>query len=480
MNKKDITLNGEKIEIREPCIMIINSINDKYSNPPIYELSLKPYKENNEINMSKLPFHLKGDLKVLETSNKERIIAGYASVIEVDQEDQLIPKETLKSGIETLLKKSEYANLMLVHQNIQIGQILTEWGELKTHVDDKGLFIVAKIRDDLKTANEIWNQILEHKINGFSIAAEVLLDHEECDKDKCITIIDKINIFEISVCNKPVNAKSGFIVISKAKDNKEKDVQNINVCEICSNKGVQEMKEEKTEETSKDLDVVEESEEETIEEEKTEKTEETEKTEPVEEKQEETEEKSEEEPETPSIEETIASLSREIESLKGVIDELKSEKELPEEEPEEEIPEEEIPEEEEMAEEEKAEPVEEPEEVIEESTEEVKEASEEEEEEEEELDEYPYPSKKDFDELKKSVDNIIEKLSKIDELEELKKTLKSKDEQICALNKRLETIEKSEDKSKAKIEKPKEEESEEKDLGLIKDPYRTGVLYRDM
>ena len=74
---------------------------------------------------------------------------------------------------------------MLVHQNVQIGQILEEWGDLKTHVDDKGLFIVAKIRDDLQIANEVWNQILGHKLNGFSIAAEVLLDHKVCDDEKC-------------------------------------------------------------------------------------------------------------------------------------------------------------------------------------------------------------------------------------------------------------------------------------------------------
>ena len=40
-------------------------------------------------------------------------------------------------------------------------------------------------------------------------------------------VIDKINIFEISVCSKPVNVKSGFVIISKS--NMKNDNENDNV-----------------------------------------------------------------------------------------------------------------------------------------------------------------------------------------------------------------------------------------------------------
>ena len=428
---------------------------------PTYELVIKPYSNPDKIDMTTVPFHLSGHMKILEKGEKDRIIAGYASVIEVDQEEQLIPKETLENGIETLLSKTEYANLMLVHQNIQIGQVLTEWGDLKTHVDEKGLFIVASIRNDLETANEIWSQILDNKLNGFSIAAEVLLSHDECDKSKCINVIDKINIFEISVCSKPVNKKSGFMVVSKSK---EEDVDTSDVCEICSIKGNQDMKkvkkakeptEEKpdTVENTEEKETIEEkTEEEPKEEEKAEEPEEKAKEEPKEEPEEEPKEEEKSEPEVPSVEDTIANLAREVEALKGIISELQEKQEKPEEE----IPPEE--EDEEM-----------PEPPVEESKSEP--------EQEKKAEEIQTPSKSDFDTLKESVDTLIEKFSKIDELQ---KSIKSKDEQLCSLNKRLEIIEKSEEKSKTLIDSEDEPEEEKDTLELIRDPYRTGVIYRDL
>ena len=416
-----------------------------------YEIIIRPIdkeiiQENNII--IKIPFHLRGEMKVLEEAKKDRIIAGYASVIEVDQEEQLIPKETLKDGIETLLSNSEYANLMLVHQNIQIGQIISEWGELITHVDEKGLFIVAKIRTDLRTANEIWDKILEHELNGFSIAAEVLLDHEECDNNKCITVIDKINIFEVSVCTKPVNAKSGFIVISKSKDN-DVNISEEDVCEDCSIKGITNMEKE---EISKELP---------------------EEPKEVEDATTEVEETEEAQEESPTIEDTLEALTREIEALKGVVEELKGAKEEPEEEPVVEEPE--VPEEEKQ-EPEEDDPIEDTPEGTEEEPEEEK-APEPEpelepepvEEKEEEPVEYPYPSKKDFDDLKKSVEDLISKFSN-----------KSKDEKIDTLIKRVEIIEKSEMDRKAIVETDDETEEEQERFDLIRDPVRTGVLYRDM
>jgi phage head maturation protease len=70
---------------------------------------------------------------------------------------------------------------MLVHKNIQVGKILPGYNEVKTHVDEQGLFIVAEIRNDLEIANKLWECILNGDLNSFSIAGEVLLSHDECD-----------------------------------------------------------------------------------------------------------------------------------------------------------------------------------------------------------------------------------------------------------------------------------------------------------
>ncbi len=173
-----------------------------------FELVLRPVKTSKKSKKEKslyIPIHLFGNIKIIDKSDGRRIIAGYGNIAVVDSENQIIPTESLKGGLETLLKDPAYANLMIVHRNIQIGKIIEEYGELTTHVDEKGLFIVAELRSDIKTANNIWEQILDGKLNGFSIGCEVIDDHKECDLsgDNCVEVLDNINIFEVSVCIPP-------------------------------------------------------------------------------------------------------------------------------------------------------------------------------------------------------------------------------------------------------------------------------------
>ena len=191
---------------------------------PLYALKVERINPPKTIQMSH-PFKMYGNLKIVSKAEKEggkRIIAGYANVAIPDKSNDLITLEALKEGIQTLLSDPSYANLMVVHRNIQIGKILPEYNGFTTHVDDKGLFIVAEIRSDLKIANEVWEKILSGEYNGFSIAAEVLSSKYVCDGKVCHNVIDKLNIFEVSVCKLPVNPKSGFIILSKC--NKCEDI----------------------------------------------------------------------------------------------------------------------------------------------------------------------------------------------------------------------------------------------------------------
>ena len=148
----------------------------------------------------------------------DRIIGGYCSVTIVDSENQLITKEALESALFNFMEKKQFRNIMLSHSAIQVVEVILSYKEFKTHVDDYGMFILVKVRDDLETANEVWEQILKNELNGFSIHAEIAKDgmHKEND----ILIIDKLNLFEISITNSPVNKYARFDVISKSKSNK--------------------------------------------------------------------------------------------------------------------------------------------------------------------------------------------------------------------------------------------------------------------
>ena len=117
--------------------ILYNNAGSYTSYIPIYELNLVPYEDYEVIEMSnKIPFSLNGNIDIVEKSNDDnrRIIAGYASVAVVDSENQFIPVDVLKNGLETLIKDPNYANLMLVHKNIQIGRILLSYGNLKFQI----------------------------------------------------------------------------------------------------------------------------------------------------------------------------------------------------------------------------------------------------------------------------------------------------------------------------------------------------------
>jgi len=344
---------------------------------------------------------LLGNIKVIHKSDGQKIIAGYASLAVVDTENDYIPVEVLKEGLNTLMKDESYSNIMIVHKNIQIGKILKKYEELKTHVDEKGLFIVAEIRDDLEIAKETWKKIEDGEIRGFSIGGEIIEEHEECDDKKCIKVIDKINLFEISVCSSPVNKDSGFEIVSKCYvsemlknyNDKMKKSKNDKQPEV-EEKAEEEPCEDCKEEVTKDL-----------------------KDAPVEEIEDpnQEEEKSEPEPEEPQ--EEILTKADIIETIKDTITEtLKSlhEKELQEDE------------EEEMEEEEEEEDEEEPEE-------EKKKADDDDEEEEvEESDEELKLAVKARDEViegfKEEIKQLKEQVKKLEEVEETPKTSKESEE----------------------------------------------------
>ena len=160
---------------------------------------------NNVIHMDIL-----GNFDIIsKEENSDRVIAGYGNCSIIDSDNQHIPPQVLQKGIETLLNDDGfYANIMLTHSNIQIGKIIDSYGEHKTHVDDNGLYIVATLRKDLEIANNVWDKIVNGEIDSFSISGEVIASHNVCDSNSCWEQIDKINLFEISLCQFPVNKAS--------------------------------------------------------------------------------------------------------------------------------------------------------------------------------------------------------------------------------------------------------------------------------
>jgi len=383
-------------------------------NDKLYELKPKTI-----IDKEQYKLDLKGKINYIQKGEGRRIIAGYASVAVADKEDQLIPIETLKKGIETLLKDPHYANLMLIHKNIQIGKIIESYKDYTTRVDDKGLFCVCEIRQDTKIANEIWQDILDGVYTGFSIGCEVIGEPtQQCDGDKCVTVLDNINIMEVSVCSSPINTDSGFIVISKSEFDKE---YVCNECKDSINK-MADKKELKNDESKE--------------------TKEPEKKEEVETKKEEqkTEEKSEENFLSDLIDK-LESIERRINAMEGLVQESLDKSEEKVEEPKDTKEKSETKEKEEKVED-KSEEVKEPETKAEEKTKE-----------EPKTDDVFTDIKSQLEKLNERIDSLENKAKE----QEYEMALKARDDQIDALNKKVQLLEKSDD---TKDEKTDENETE--------------------
>ncbi len=167
--------------------------------------------------------------KADEEEEKEYIVGGYASPQVIDKEHHLITKEAMREDLPRFLAEPKYRNAMLLHSNVQVGEVLPTWthpktGQVfKTEIDDIGLFCVIKIRTDKNRppiVDQVIKDIEEGKLASFSISGDAPLEsrHYTCQDGKCFWLISKIVFYEITVCELGVNQDAKLVVLSKSAD----------------------------------------------------------------------------------------------------------------------------------------------------------------------------------------------------------------------------------------------------------------------
>jgi len=158
------------------------------------------------------------------------IIAGYASVEVIDSQKELIPIPVIKEAWEQFRKNKDFYFGSLMHSNIPIIKVLDEYtdseGQVwKSGVDENGLFIVAAVRQDIEKGKQSWELIKQGKLTGFSIGGEALASHTVCE-GKCYTRVDKMELHEIAVVDRPANAPSVFKILKGEKFKRRVDAIN--------------------------------------------------------------------------------------------------------------------------------------------------------------------------------------------------------------------------------------------------------------
>src|SRR6478752_5506599 len=130
---------------------------------------------------------------IQKVDKEQRVVAGYASTEAVDAHGEIVTKAAIEAALDDYL---EFANVREMHQLSAVG--VTE----EASVDDKGLYIAAKITDDVA-----WGKVTSGTYKGFSIGGKTLARDPD---DK--TIITKILLTEISLVDRPSNPEARFDV----------------------------------------------------------------------------------------------------------------------------------------------------------------------------------------------------------------------------------------------------------------------------
>jgi uncharacterized coiled-coil DUF342 family protein len=92
------------------------------------------------------------------------------------------------------------------------------------------------------------------------------------------------------------------------------------------------------------------------------------------------------------------------------------------------------------------------------------------------------PAEKELDEIKNSIQELAKSLKSEDESKEIETLIKSKEDEIAALNERIETLEKAEvpPKTTTEVEEEREDVVIDKPKSkFAKDSLGTGVWYKD-
>lgn len=146
------------------------------------------------------------ELPKVEDKIESIYIEGYASTNDVDRAGDIVPKSVWEEGIKNYLK-----NPIILAQHDHDDPI----GRMTDYkIDDKGLWVKARI----SAAAEVFNLIKDEVLTAFSIGFRIL--DAEYNSATELFVVKELELLEISVVSVPCNQNTIFN-LSKAFDNTE-------------------------------------------------------------------------------------------------------------------------------------------------------------------------------------------------------------------------------------------------------------------
>ena len=166
------------------------------------------------------PVQHSGNISIVKSDN-DLVIAGYASVEMVDKQGDLITRGALRDAFDGFMKADGYRNVQLAHSNIQVGEVINNYTDhdgrvWKSGVDDAGMFVVIRLRDDIEKAREVANEIRKGALRGFSIGGQAFKRMRKSDSSHGdYTEISKLELHEVTICEKGINPEATFRILKE-------------------------------------------------------------------------------------------------------------------------------------------------------------------------------------------------------------------------------------------------------------------------
>ena len=167
---------------------------------------------------------VESDFSILKADNL--VIGGYASIEVVDKQNDLITLKALNEAVGKFMEDKKFRNVMSNHSNVQVGEVIESYRDTngtvhKTHVDDVGFYVVIKLRDDIEKAKEISRGIRKGTLRSFSIGGQALSKQKRNnDEFGEYSEIDKLELHEVTICEKGINPEAKFDVLKEDKGEK--------------------------------------------------------------------------------------------------------------------------------------------------------------------------------------------------------------------------------------------------------------------
>lgn len=146
------------------------------------------------------------------------VIGGPASVETIDKEGHLIPVEVLDEAFTNFMKLHRGRDLNFSHSDVQIGWVLPAYiasngAVYKSGVDDKQLWVLGEIRDDMVIGERVKKEIEDGNLVSYSIAGSASSMEDVNEGFRSYKKVGGLTMVEITVCLSPdsrVWTKNGF------------------------------------------------------------------------------------------------------------------------------------------------------------------------------------------------------------------------------------------------------------------------------